>query len=532
MQKTASVDPVQLAPVEVPDKPIDKPFSRYLSINNAILLGIIVVGTVLRWANLLVLPIFADETLHIQGGLAAQSGKLNSDGVFNLVYTSRILQSWFLAVIYYISGNTNLLLLGRAFSGLCGIVTILTCYKIGETLFSSRAGLAAAAMWAIVPFAVWHERMDLADPFQTSATGLVIYFSLALLRLPLGRKCNIYALLLGLSMVTAFLGKFNSFLILPVPILAALFLYPPAKWNSFVLRLFMAYYLAGCLVLPVLLLNVGNFGSYQLQNQVISPTLDLVTSNFRAISDWFYAYLTLPLIILVVASMGWAFMRGNKSGRFLFAAAVLPFLIQGGFLLTLFPRYFLFNLVPFLILAGGFLDYVLGKLKDVKFSKAWLPAAILILTLPILCLDLNIVVTPAEAALPQIDQFQYIKGPWSGTGVAEVTSFLVSEQTRTAKQLVVFTSPFIPSFSLKIDFYRNPDIDLEQIHVNSDGFYVKLDKAFEGNPAYFVAMVPEEENTVKEYQDKYPNLKFVPVLTVPKPGNLVSWQVYRLDYTN
>lgn len=45
----------------------------------------------------------------------------------------------------------------------------------------------------------------------------------------------------------------------------------------------------------------------------------------------------------------------------------------------------------------------------------------------------------------------------------------------------------------------------------------------------FVSMSPTETELVQEYRRIYPNLDFVPVLTVPKPGNLVSGQVYRLD---
>ena len=143
MQPTETIEMVP-APA-APAKTRVRFYRQYLSTNNFILLGILVVGAILRWSNLAVLPIFADEKMHVQGGLAAQSGKLNTEGLLNLIFISRVIQSWFLAVIYYISGNTNLLVLGRAFSGFCGLITILTCYKIGELLFSRRAGLLAAA---------------------------------------------------------------------------------------------------------------------------------------------------------------------------------------------------------------------------------------------------------------------------------------------------------------------------------------------------------------------------------------------------
>ena len=529
MQITEPRDAVP--PVKAPEEATLKSFPGYFSLNNYLLLGILVAGAILRWGNLLALPIFADEKLHVQGGLAAQSGKLTTDSMFNLIRISRVVQSWFLAVIYFIFDNSNLLLLGRAFSGICGIVCILTCYKIGELLYSRRAGLIAAALWAIIPFAVWHERMNLADPMQNCYSALVIYFSLLVLRLPEGRKAHIYSVLLGLGMAAAFLAKFNAVFSLSVPVLAALFLYPPAQWKSFILRLFLAYYVAAMLVLPVLFFGRNDLGTYQRERQVALPTPDLLIKNLGGIVDWFYAYLTLPVFVLVGISVGWAIYKRSNPGKFLIVVALVPLLGQALFLATNYPRYFLFILLPLLVLAGAFLDYLLDKLKSIKFARFWVPAAVALLVLPVAWFDLLIVTDPVEAALPGFDRIQYIEGAWSGTGVAQVKSFLLGEQVRAAKPAVVFTSPTIPSNSLEVELFGNTNFSIVQVDLIPGVDYVRLDKAFEGNPAYFVAMTPDETNFVKEYQQVYPNLHFVPVLTVPKPGNLVSWQVYRLDPT-
>src|SRR5437870_2854177 len=118
---------------EIPPAGVDQPvknkaaYRAIFSPENITLLGIIAAGLVLRWANIMVLPPFADEIQHVQGGLAAQSGKPNSEGLFNLIFASRVLQSWILGVIYFLAGNDNLLFLGRVFSGFCGLITILSC---------------------------------------------------------------------------------------------------------------------------------------------------------------------------------------------------------------------------------------------------------------------------------------------------------------------------------------------------------------------------------------------------------------------
>ncbi len=89
------------------------------------LAGLAVAGLFLRTINLPALALFADEAIHIRGGLDAQSGKFNSEGLFSLVHTSRVLHGWITGAIYYLFNNTNLTILGRGFSALCGVVTLL-----------------------------------------------------------------------------------------------------------------------------------------------------------------------------------------------------------------------------------------------------------------------------------------------------------------------------------------------------------------------------------------------------------------------
>ncbi len=321
------------APHTVPHQPGKKKpgYSVLFSTGNYLLVGVAILGLAFRWSNLLALPIFADEMVHIQGGLAAQSGKLNTEGLFSLIWTSRVIHGWLLGIIYFLFDNSNLLLIGRLFSGFCGLLTILICYKIGTQLYSSRAGLLAATFWAITPFILWHERLILVDPLLATCTSLVFYFSLALTRLGKGRKSSYYGLLLGLSLAAAFLTKFSAALIVPVPVLAVLFLAPRSRWKFFIPRYFLAYYIAGLLVLPVLFLNRDNLGSYQREKQITLPTFALIGEHLGNIFAWFYTYLTLPLFALLIVSIGGVFVNRQATGKFLLLTAFIPLVFQGIF---------------------------------------------------------------------------------------------------------------------------------------------------------------------------------------------------------
>lgn len=498
------------------------------------LLGIGVVGLTVRWLNIMGLPPFADEVQHTLGGLAAQTGKLDSDGLFNLIFVSRVLQSWILGLLYFLIGNENLLLWGRLFSGLCGLLTILSCYKIGALLYSTRAGLLAAALWAIVPYTLWHDRMLLVEPLLCSFTGAVFCLSIVLVRAEKRRQINYYAVLLGLSMAALFLTKFNGCLILGTPVLTGLFLRPRTAWKSLIPRFFLAYYVAFMLALPVLWLNRHDLGTFQREKQLVTPSLATGWDNFLTISDWFYSYLTLPLLVLTLVCTGAVFLKNQNPGKFLLVSAFIPLAGQDLFLKSIASRYFVFILVPLLVLVAGQLDRGLNwftsfKPELSKLAGRLLIPALAVLALPMLWLDFQIVTDPVAAALPEADRYQYIEGPWNGTGITQVSSFLEKEQLQANKQVVVFTTQTMPSLGLQYELYRNPKFQQVQVDLIPGGDYVRLEAVYGGLPAYFVAMSPTEDQLVAEYRQHYPDLNFVPVLNVPKPGNKVSWEIYRLD---
>src|SRR5206468_719612 len=109
-------------------------------------------------------------------------------------------------------------------------------------------------------------------------------------------------------------------------------------------------------------------------------------------------------------------------------SAFIPLGLQIVFLNALFTRYLLFILVPLMVLAAGQLDRGLGWLQNRKpeYTRLVIPALVM-LALPGLWFDFQIVVDPYQAALPQADRSQYIEGPWNGTGIAEVKTFLEKE---------------------------------------------------------------------------------------------------------
>ena len=138
------------------------------------------------------------------------------------------------------------------------------------------------------------------------------------------------------------------------------------------------------------------------------------------------------------------------------------------------------------MLAAGQLDQALNSRLIRKSGYSRLVAAeLVILALPLLWFDYQIVTEPYQATLPQVDRYQYIEGPWNATGMVEVTAFLAKEQTQANKSVVLFTTQTIPNLGLGLEFYKNTPFKLIGVDLVPNVDYVRLNEASGDLPADF-----------------------------------------------
>lgn len=95
-------------------------------------------------------------------------------------------------------------------------------YLLGRLLSGHRAGLLALAIYTILPFAAFYDRLALADPFAAVFAGLVVWRSLVFARRPSIRQ----GALLGALLALALMAKLSMALMVLFPIAAALLLHP------------------------------------------------------------------------------------------------------------------------------------------------------------------------------------------------------------------------------------------------------------------------------------------------------------------
>ncbi len=492
------------------------------------LLLIVGVGFGLRAINLLALPIFSDEAIHISKALLARSGQLNEYSLFSLAIDGKTLHGWLLATLYNWVGSNNLLIWARLLSALFGVVTLLTCYKLTERLFSVQAGLLAAGLWAITPFTLWHDRMALVDSLMATMVGLVIYFSVRLLDLQRVGPILAYSLLAGLALSGAILTKLPGVMIGAAPVLAV-FLLPPSRLRLGLLpRLIPLYGVAGLTTLGVMSLFKGEWGGIQKREKVTQVGPDLLWHNLTLLAEWSYNYLTVPLLLIVVLGVGWAVYTNRQVGGYLLLIALsltVVFVVLAG---TWFPRYIVAFWIPILTLAAGGISYGLARLKS--RSSLLLGLALLgLLTLPALWFDYLALSDPAQAPIPTFDRFQYVEGWPAGYGLTEVGQFLEGEQKQASRPLTVLGTDLIPYNGLSIYFSGRPNFEVIYASPNLAGMDETLKQALQTGPTFFVLTDPKDSPNLEAYRQNFPSLTFRLVFTAPRPGDQYHLLVYKIE---
>lgn len=475
-----------------------------------ILLAIAMLGFVGRLVNPFALPIFIDESYHTRTGAYV----LDGTGPFTLAPAGEVLYGWILAVVFNFIGLDNLLLWGRWLSATTGLATILVSYKIGERLFSARAGLLAAGLWAILPYSFWHERMALVDSMAAMFTGLSIYFSLCLLAASKPSKILLYSVLTGVMLYAGLLTKLLGLLVLPIPGLILIFIYSPRRWANYLPRIGLIYASFWLCTIFTVSQYQGNWDSGHLTVYVASPTSKDMLNNISEFGQWFYAYVTPPLLVVCLVGIGWLFYRKWRIAAPLILTAVIAlvplFLVARIF----FPRYMLYILLPLVLAAAGGLDLILNKLGQHR-KVSWGYIGLVLVSLPALWFNYLIITDPLSAPLPQLDKTQYQEGMAAGKGAYEARDFLIKEQAARQRTLVVLESAGFNEFLPALLYGRKGFELIYYSEIKAKEAQRALDSR--NKTDVYVIYVSPKPNPIQDFSAVYPNLKFKQVLSVQRP---------------
>lgn len=460
-----------------------------------LLVFILFLAFLLRVSNLTALPIFTDEAIYIRWTQIA-----NFDPAWRFISLTDGKQPLFIW-LNIISQRVfpDPLFAGRFVSVLAGVFTSLGVYFLGKELFGKKTGLFAAFIWAIFPFALWHDRLSMMDGLLACFFAWGYYLEILLakrLRLDI-------ALLLGVVIGGGLLTKSSAqFLLYLLPfslLLAKLKLKFPNK------KLFHWAKLAAVVVFFALLINsVQRLSPFYyivgLKNMTFLYSINEIFSfgiwknilrfwgNARSLSSWLAVYSTTLLIFVLVP-----FLKYKKKWReklLLLIYCFFPFLALSFFAKIIYPRFMLFMTIPLIILAGEGLNVIL------RIKKSWLLASgVWLLFLYIFYFDSQIVFNQVNAPLPANDRGQYIDDWPAGWGVKEVSAILA--QKSSDEKIVLGTEGTFGLTPAAFEIYLkdNPNIEIKGFWPISDGIPWLKEKALE-KPTFLVlkdTQVPKPE---------------------------------------
>ncbi|OGH25735.1 MAG: hypothetical protein A3E68_01760, partial [Candidatus Levybacteria bacterium RIFCSPHIGHO2_12_FULL_39_39] len=330
-------------------------------------LGIFAAYFATRLYNISSLPMFTDEAIYTRW---SQIARFDANWRFiSLTDGKQPSFVWLNMTIMRVVSDP--LLSGRLVSVASGFFAIIGIYLLAQEIFKNhRAGLIAAILYIIYPFALVYDRMALYDSLLAAGMIWALYLQILLIR---HKRLDI-ALILGMVLGFGVLTKSSAFFaiyLIPFSFILSNFrnekIREIAKWVGLCLiSVLMAYGFYSMLRLSPFFHIIGEKNSIFVYpfNEWFKHPFEFFLGNFNGLIDWFISYSTIPMFLLIFISF---FLGGNKFLKeklLLLIWFVLPLAALALFGKVLYPRFILFMTMPLLVLSAFSLNYILDLFKN------------------------------------------------------------------------------------------------------------------------------------------------------------------------
>jgi len=415
---------------------------------------------------------FVDEVSHIERSeIIYTLGRNPAD-----VSHGKLLTYYWLGL--FETGRTSALETARLAMALAALLTIAAVAAAGRTLFGARAALIAPAVYAITPFAVFFERMALADPLATALAALAAWHSVLLARAPSRRRALVTALLAN----GAVFAKLTTAPVLALPVLAAILfgdvpspdlrraslsIYARALWRYYwpVWRLTMIVFAAGWALFGAasVISLLGGGHPILLDTYLASARPEDVLDKLSGLADRAGLLLTPWLALGALALSGLALVWRTRAT--LYALAWLALLWGPSVLLasSLQTRYLLAGIPPLAVLIGGGVSALSGlrvlrrRPRAARIARGAVALGLGAWTLAFaLPFDWRASADPAALTLPRRDSYDYFWGSFNGWGTREALRYLEDHGQRVAGRVPAIGVLQLCSLST---LYATPELD-------------------------------------------------------------------------
>jgi hypothetical protein len=372
-----------------------------------------------RLHHLLALPLFIDESFHIETAQQALRGHVLASATHG-----RLLRVWLNAIL-----GPNPPAAGwvtRAGTVLIGLTGAAAFYALARGFASHRAGLIAIALWIGAPYLVFYERMALADPLLGAVSVVAVWAAWNML------QTGFYWWGVGLGAILALviLAKASGVVWLPLPVVA-LVLAGALPWRK---RLALGTLAYGTLVLlwaPLaLVMRWKGYDYFGLASVFVGGKTEGLPQRVwdNVSSVWHVDVAYLGLFAVLAAFLGGVYWMFKRPRTALFALMALG--MGGGGAIVFGDRLnsrYAFNQVVWVLL-----PLAVGSALFIERRPRWQPViyAGIAVWIALLCAPFGWIAWnhPADLPLYGNDLREYITYEASGYGTTEIGQILKHAQ--------------------------------------------------------------------------------------------------------
>lgn len=453
---------------------------------------VLIVGIALavRIYNLTLLPIFGDEAIYIRWAQVMRADP--SLRFLPLSDGKQPLFMWSMIPLFKVFSDP--LFAGRTLSVISGLLTCIGVFVLTYLLFrSKKAAIIAGVIYAFSPFAIFFDRLALADSMLSAFGVWTLVFAVLTVKTMRLDFAMIGGFALGGALLTKSPAIFFAIL-LPTTWILSVF---PKTIGSRLNKLVKL----GLLTCVTLLIGYGlynilrlgtNFQMIAIRNQdyvyglkhIFEAPLNPFISHIKQIFGFFLLLGPYSLIALFLLGILAGLKKDLKATLILGVWAFFPILVGAEYSKTMTARYVIFSL-PFIISISS-----VAFVGEANKLRGLVTLLLIFFLLHSFVIDLRLLRDPASAALPRSERSGYLEEWTSGEGIREVSQFLRQENSVNKEQkIVVGTEGYFGTLPDGLQLYLN---DLPEIIVIGVGQPIwnapksLIDSKSAGNKTYLV----------------------------------------------
>lgn len=499
------------------------------------ILGLLLVQLFLRAHNISVLPFFIDEDNHLRRAAVLydfdRHPAVESHGKFLL---------YFLLGIFDLKQRETALHLGRTMVALTSLITTALIFTVTKRWAGIWAGLFAAVFYGLVPYALFFERMALADPFAGLWGVLTLWQSIRLAQRPTYRRAALAGLCAALTIMAKLTMAFViGFLPLALLLLARYKTWREA-WRRFMPLLLLAGSVFTLLWLPILIPARISLMT-DAPDFILLNTTDLLEDDISSLSvgdklvhTWERLWiLTSPPMAVALALIAlWALWKQPRRMGFLMGCLLLAWLAVTLFADDLQSRYLMSGVPLVAVILGvgiGTLIENLGLATPKLIPMGYLLAGgLLALWAALFALPAarTIMTEPHKLHMAELDHRNYFWDRYNGYGEREAMAFLQAHGERFKDQ--VWVLPLVRVCKM-LDLFGQPNVTYRCIFgyawlsmAEIDWQTPTLEWLTQGIPLYIMT---SEQHDVPPSD---PRFVWEKLATYPKPYNILEVTVWRV----